>query len=305
MPLECKLEAILERRRAKSLLRNLTIAPPNAIDFSSNDFLSLSTSKVLRAAFLDEIKNAPVAATALGSGGSRLLDGNSTYAEDLERSIAAFHGATAGLLFNSGFDANAGLFACVPQSGDVIVYDAFIHASVHDGMKLSRASKCLPFEHNSVDDLQRVIERCIDKDEGIRTGERHVFVAVEGIYSMDGDLTPLKEILDLVESLLPLKNGHVIIDEAHSTGVVGPNGRGLVCELGVEKRMFARLHTFGKSLACSGGMCAVFVRVFCQMESLFNDSNCPVFARGSTLSYQLCPSAHLYNFSLLPITSSN
>lgn len=252
-PLEKTLQTALDRRCAKSLLRNLTIAPPDAVDFSSNDFLSLSTSSELRAAYMDALSSHSIP-SSLGSGGSRLLDGNSFYAEDLERQIAAFHNAPAGLLFNSGFDANSGFFACVPQPGDVIIYDAYIHASVHDGMKLSRASKHVPFQHNSVPDLRRLLEDCRDAEDSIRQGSRNVFIAVEAIYSMDGDLTPLREIVELVESVLPLNNGHIVIDEAHSTGVVGLLGRGLVCDLGLEDRIFARLHTFGKSLACNGGM---------------------------------------------------
>lgn len=261
VPLEQTLQSILDRRRAQSLLRNLSIASPDAVDFSSNDFLSLSTSKELRNAYLKELSSDANPA-ALGSGGSRLLDGNSAYAEALERQIAAFHSAPSGLLFNSGFDANSGFFACVPQKGDIVLYDAFIHASVHDGMKLSRASKCLPFQHNCISDLSRLLNELKDADELIRAGSRNVFIAVESIYSMDGDLAPLKEIVNLVETALPFKNGHIIVDEAHSTGVLGPCGRGLVCELGLEHHIFARLHTFGKALACTGAilLCSPVVR---------------------------------------------
>lgn len=248
--LERTLQHHLDRRRASSTLRNLTVSPPNAVDFSSNDFLSLSTSPALRAAYLQELQRD--SCFRIGSGGSRLLDGNSEYAEALERDIAAFHNAPAGLLCNSGFDANAGIFACIPQPNDVVVYDAFIHASVHDGMRLSRAKR-IAFEHNSVEDLQRVLEGCVADDDSIQRGRRNVFVAVEAVYSMDGDLAPLKAIVEVVERLLPQRNGHVIVDEAHSTGALGSRGGGLVCELGVEERVFARLHTFGKALACNGG----------------------------------------------------
>ncbi|KAF1993377.1 PLP-dependent transferase [Amniculicola lignicola CBS 123094] len=249
-PLEIALQQHLDRRRASHTLRTLTL-PSQQIDFSSNDFLSLSSSPTLRAAFLQELASAQL---PLGSGGSRLLDGNSKYAEDLERLIAEFHGAEAGLLFNSGFDANAGFFACVPQKGDFVVYDALIHASVHDGMRLSRATKRVSFKHNSVADLRRVLELCLEESGLLREGKSHVFVAVEAIYSMDGDLAPLKEIVELVEAVLPPGCGYVAVDEAHSTGVIGPQGRGLVSELGLEQRVFARLHTFGKALACNGAI---------------------------------------------------
>jgi len=253
LPLERKFKALLDRRRANATLRNLTLAAQH-VDFSSNDFLSLAGNPAFKDAFLQELDTG--AAWPIGSGGSRLLDGNSSYAEDLEREIAAFHGAQTGLLFNSGFDANAGFFACVPQKGDVIVYDELIHASVHDGMRLSRASKLVPFRHNCVEDLRGVLAglmSCGTVGEGIQAGTRHVFVAVEAVYSMDGDLAPLTPIVHAVEDVLPTGTGYVVVDEAHATGVVGPQGRGLVCALGLERRVFARLHTFGKALACNGG----------------------------------------------------
>lgn len=249
-PLDRQLEAILSRRRTNGTLRSLTTTTTHT-DFSSNDFLSLATNASLKAAFLAELASSDI---PLGSGGSRLLDGNSAYAEGLERDIAAFHNAEAGLLFNSGFDANAGFFACVPQRGDVIVYDECIHASVHDGMRLSRAASTLAFAHNDVQDLRRVLEELRREEEGDQgLGERNVFIAVEAVYSMDGDLAPLAEIVDLTDEILGPQQAYIIVDEAHATGVLGPLGRGLVCELGLEKRIFARLHTFGKALACSGG----------------------------------------------------
>jgi 8-amino-7-oxononanoate synthase len=251
--LEAAMESQLLNRRTKSALRSLTTAPPTSTDFSSNDFLSLRQSPALRKAFLCELQNYPD--FPLGSGGSRLLDGNSSYAESLERSIASFHSAPSGLLFNSGYDANAGFFACVPQSGDVVLYDEFIHASVREGMRLSRASKALsgPFRHNCISSLRRRIEGVKEAELEVRCGKRNVFVAVESLYSMDGDLAPLAEIVGVVEKTLEKGNGHVFVDEAHSTGIYGENGRGLVCNLGLEKRVFARLHTFGKALGCNGG----------------------------------------------------
>jgi 8-amino-7-oxononanoate synthase len=248
--LEHQLQDSLDRRRIKSTLRSLTLSRPSLIDFSSNDFLSLSADPKLKAAFIAEIhKSSP-----LGSGGSRLLDGNSEYAEDLERNIARFHGAEAGLLFNSGFDANAGFFACVPQPGDVIVYDELIHASVHDGIHLSRAAKAVSFQHNSLCDLERVLRQLLAESLELKNSKHNVLVAIEAIYSMDGDIAPLKGILDVVDDVLGPGRGCVVIDEAHSTGVLGPRGTGLVSGLGLQHRVFARLHTFGKSLAGNGGM---------------------------------------------------
>jgi 8-amino-7-oxononanoate synthase len=250
--LNAALTRALDNRKSQSTIRSLTIQPPNSVDFSSNDFLSLAASRELRDLYLEELRTGPSTAH-LGSGGSRLLDGNSTYAEQLEDDIADFHRAEKGLLCNSGFDANVGLFSCLPQPRDVIVYDEFIHASVHDGMRLSRAGRKIAFAHNSADALKSVIEQLIDSDEAINAGHRNVFIAVEAVYSMDGDVAPLKDIVDVMHKLLPLGNGHLIVDEAHSNGVLGPRGRGLVCELGLEDQISVRLHTFGKALACNGG----------------------------------------------------
>ncbi|CAI4212326.1 unnamed protein product [Parascedosporium putredinis] len=227
------LSDILARREAKSQRRRLTVVPPNCADFSSNAYLSLATRGDIQ-------RDKP---PLLGSGGSRLLDGNSDFAENLEREIASFHRAQAGLLFNSGFDANVGLFSCVPQPQDTIVYDELIHASVHDGMRgVGRSARY----------LLPITKTLASEDEHVRNGARNVFIAVEGVYSMDGDVAPLQEIVECVESLLPHGNGYIIVDEAHSTGIIGERGRGLVCALGLENRVWARLHTFGKAMSCSG-----------------------------------------------------
>lgn len=252
--MQAKFEHLLQRRQKESKLRDLKASPIGSIDFSSNDFLSLSTSAPLRAQFLQELaRGTPQLGPQLGSTGSRLLDGNSTCSEALEQDIAIFHNGPAGLLANSGFDANVGIFSCLPQPGDVIIYDELIHASVHDGMRLSRAGRLLPFGHNSPPGLREALISCIDDDELLRDGRRSVFVAVESVYSMEGDLAPLTEFLEVMEELCPQKNAHMIVDEAHATGLYGHHGKGRVCELGLERRVFVRLHTFGKALACNGG----------------------------------------------------
>ncbi|KAK9372428.1 pyridoxal phosphate-dependent transferase [Lipomyces chichibuensis] len=240
----------LERRRQRSGLRRLTIAGDNSTDFSSNDFLSLRSSSLLRAAYMKRLRGD----FDLGSGGSRLLDGNSKFAEQLETDIAAFHRAPAGLLFNSGFDANSGLYASVPQSGDIVIYDEYIHASVHEGIRLSRAATRVSFSHNSVASLRATLQSVKRENTSIASGKSNVFIGLESVYSMDGDVAPLVDIVRCVDELLPKKNGYVIVDEAHATGVVGAKGAGLVCELGLENRVFARVHTFGKALSCNGAI---------------------------------------------------
>ncbi|KAK0757997.1 hypothetical protein N5P37_009293 [Trichoderma harzianum] len=264
--LDNTLAAILSSRLSQGRLRRLTIPSSDSVDFSSNSYLSLSSNPAVKAAYVSFIlphlqSSSPEAGFGLGSGGSRLLDGNSAFTEDLERKIAEFHGADAGLLFNSGFEANTGLFACVPQKGDVIVYDELIHASVHDGMKLSRAQR-IAFAHNKVYDAATSSKypsldsllKSLAEDTQVSSGKKNIFIAVEGVYSMDGDLAPLQEIVECVEKRLPQGNGYVIVDEAHSTGIFGRQGRGLVCQLGLEDRIWARVHTFGKAMGCSGAI---------------------------------------------------
>jgi 7-keto-8-aminopelargonate synthetase-like enzyme len=291
-PLERRLLDLLNRRVSNSTLRKLTLPQKGQVDFSSNDFLSLSTSEQLKAAFLEELQRTGL---PQGSGGSRLLDGNSEYAEALEREIARFHGAEAGLLFNSGFDANAGFFACVPQAGDVIVYDELVHASVHDGMRLSRAAKTIPFKHNSVNDLTAVLQGLAAEDEG----ERNTFVAVESIYSMDGDVAPLKEIVAAVEGVVGVERSYVVVDEAHSTGVLGPQGRGLVCDLGLEHRIFARLHTFGKALASNGGALSSLFLFQAYTRLTTRTSHLTRLKDASKLFDQLCAPTDIHNLLIL------
>lgn len=261
-PLDESMRTLLSKRKTKSTLRALSIAPATSIDFSSNDFLSLSKSSLLKAAYLRELECSPN--FRLGSGGSRLLDGNSAYAEQLEKDIADFHRAPSGLLFNSGFDANSGFFSCIPQTGDLIFHDEHIHASVHEGMRLSRAGARVSFAHNSVESLRGKLLEHIQQDAQIQAGFRNVFVAIESLYSMDGDLAPIRQIVDLVEELLPAGNGHIVVDEAHSNGIYGFHGRGIVSSLGLEDRIFARLHTFGKGLACNGAilLCSSLTREY-------------------------------------------
>jgi len=259
--LEAAIDRTLDKRRSQSTIRQLTTNRPNSVDFSSNDFLSLASNEELRRAYLDELLRGP---RNTGSGGSRLLDGNSKYAESLEQEIADFHGAPAGLLCNSGFDANVGLFSSLPQPGDVVIYDEFIHASVHDGMRLSRAGKCICFVHNDASALRSVLQQLVLDDILVQNGKRNVFVAVETVYSMDGDVAPLKKIVGLMKEMLPARNGYLIVDEAHSTGIYGPKGRGMVSELGLEREVTVRLHTFGKALACNGAvlLCSPVIRQY-------------------------------------------
>jgi 8-amino-7-oxononanoate synthase len=215
----------LESRAKEGLLRRL-VQKKAAVDFSSNDYLGFVRDNILTPASLES-----------GATGSRLLSGNREFTEQTEQEIAIFHNAEAALIFNSGYDANLGVFSSIPGRGDTILYDALCHASIRDGIRLSFAD-AYSFEHNDVDSLKRKLGR----------GTGKVFVAVESVYSMDGDLCPLKEFGQICRET----GAHLIVDEAHATGVFGEKGEGLVQAQRLESEVFARVHTYGKALGCHG-----------------------------------------------------
>ncbi|KAF9048879.1 pyridoxal phosphate-dependent transferase [Panaeolus papilionaceus] len=260
--LEAKLSKALASRDERWIRRRLpdpNTSPSSTsihqlVDFSSNDYLSLTKSSALRDLVLKRLSEAP---DILGSGGSRLLVNGRAHAA-LEERLRSFFNAEAALLFNSGFDANVGFFSCIPQPGDALVYDEYIHASVHDGMRASRVShdSRFSFRHNDVTDLRNVLLRLSQTRSDLKEGRSSIFVSVESLYSMDGTFAPLKEIVEVIEVVFPLRNAYLVVDEAHSTGVYGPQGRGRVAMLGLENRVLARLHTFGKALAATGAVVA-------------------------------------------------
>ena len=229
----------LQKREEQNALRKLVVNE-QLIDFCSNDYLGFARNKELLEATQNELATYNnQLLTNVGSTGSRLLAGNSVYVENLEKKIATFHNAEAGLIYNSGYDANVGLFSSIGQKGNTIIYDELIHASVHDGIKLSSASAFL-FRHNDVKHLE----------ERLKIVQGIIYVAVESVYSMDGDVSFLKEISDLCKKY----NANLIVDEAHATGITSNNGKGVVEALGIEKLVFARVHTFGKAMGCHGAI---------------------------------------------------
>ncbi|QDA58856.1 aminotransferase class I/II-fold pyridoxal phosphate-dependent enzyme [Hymenobacter jejuensis] len=237
-PLLSRLAQHLTKREAEGTRRHLTLPATGLVDFSSNDYLGLAKSETLS----EKIKSYILDSQFLtGSTGSRLLTGNSAAAEALEAHLAEFHRAEAALLFNSGYAANMGFFTAVPRRGDTIFYDEASHASVKDGIRGSFAT-AYSFRHNDLDDLARRLPRA--------TGA--VFVAVEALYSMDGDQAPLRELADFCQ-----QHGlYLVVDEAHTNGIYGPRGEGLVAALGLEDQVFARVLTFGKALGSQGAAVA-------------------------------------------------
>lgn len=221
-----KLRYKIAKRKEEGTLRSLS-SFNDFVDFFSNDYLGLSRIEI------------PMEETFFGGTGSRLISGTQTSTLDSETELAHFYGAEAALMFNSGYDANLGFFSAIPQRGDTVVYDELIHASVRDGIRLGFASS-ISFKHNDVTDLELKI----------RKSKGTVYVAVEALYSMDGDLAPLAQISEVTERL----NAYLVVDEAHSSGVFGEKGKGLVSELQLEPAVFAKLITFGKAYGAHGGL---------------------------------------------------
>ena len=229
------LKNALDFRKQENAYREL-VPERDLVDFCSNDYLGFSKNPAIQLAIQTELSK--VQNKNIGATGSRLLTGNSRYAENVESNIAAFHKAESALFFNSGYDANIGLLSCIAKKTDTIIYDSLSHASIIDGVKLSIAGKKFKFAHNSISDLEKKIKHS--------TG--NIFVVVESLYSMDGDFAPLKEI----EEICAKNNALLIIDEAHANGIFGENGSGIVCEHGLENKVFARIHTFGKAIGAHG-----------------------------------------------------
>ena len=226
----------LSTHQRTGLLRQLRTSDEMA-DFCSNDYLGFARSSDLKEAIqraTAETGNLPSGAT-----GSRLLAGQTTLADDVEQELSVFYQTEAALIFNSGYDANLGLLACLPKAGDTLLTDELIHASMIDGARLSYATRHR-FRHNDLNDLEAKLQQA--------TG--HVFVAVESVYSMDGDLAPLPELADLCDRY----GAALVVDEAHATGVYGEQGEGLVVALGLQERVLARVHTFGKGLGVHGAV---------------------------------------------------
>ncbi|VUC23263.1 unnamed protein product [Clonostachys rosea] len=233
---ERNLEAALDLRRAEGGFFKIQtgLPAPDSVDFSTLDVLSLTSSGTMRRAYLEELARHPE--FKLNDGSSRLMS-DSAYTDAAEREIAEFHGAGTALMLKSGWDANGAIMTAIPRPGDAIVYDELIHASVHEGMNLSLAATKVAFKHNDVESFREVLLNIRDTQQLIREGKRCVLVSVESVYSMDGDVVPLKELVQIGKEIFPEGVVQYIIDEAHSTGVIGEGGKGLVNYLGLEKEI--------------------------------------------------------------------
>jgi 8-amino-7-oxononanoate synthase len=229
-----RLKGELAGLEANSQLRHLQVLPE--LNFSSNDYLGLSADPRLREAVVAAL----AAGSPVGSTGSRLLSGHAAVWEALESQLAEFVCAEEALYFSSGYAANVGLFSSVLRPDDVVFSDSANHASIIDGIRLSGARKVI-FPHLDLNVLEDELRQPL-------AGAGQKFLAVESVFSMDGDRAPLADLVALAERY----GANLIVDEAHATGVFGPQGRGLVAAAEAEGRVFAVVHTCGKALAGMG-----------------------------------------------------
>jgi 8-amino-7-oxononanoate synthase len=227
------LDALATRGRLRAL------KPTQGIDFASNDYLGLARSDLIR----DIAAQALQRGVAPGAGAARLLRGNDPEFEELEAEAARHFGAPSALFLANGYTANLAIFSALPQTRDLVLHDELIHASARDGLRLG-AAEARPFRHNDPTAAQ----------DAIRTwraggGKGHVWIAVESLYSMDGDRAPLGSLAEIARE----EGAFLIIDEAHATGVWGPSGRGLAAPFAPDENAIS-LHTCGKALGTSGAL---------------------------------------------------
>jgi len=225
-----KMRKLIDDRRRNGALRTLSPAV-GRVDLFSNDYLG-----VARRSFPPLQVEIPLHQSN-GSTGSRLLSGECELFQRTEKELAERCGAESALLFASGYTANLGLLASVPDRHDTVLYDELVHASIRDGIRLSHAQS-YSFRHNDCDDLERKILRA--------KGE--IFIVVESVYSMDGDCAPLRDLVAIARRT----GARLIVDEAHSTGIFGERGEGLCASMGINDDLFAVVHTFGKAVGSHG-----------------------------------------------------
>jgi 8-amino-7-oxononanoate synthase len=230
---ERALDALSRRGRLRAL------EPAHGLDFTSNDYLGLAQSRELAEA----VEAALARGVPVGAGGSRLLRGNHSEHELLEQEASEFFGGETALYFGGGFIANSALLSTLPSRGDVIIYDELIHASAHEGMRLSKAH-AKSVRHNDTQDFEDAITTW--RASG---GVGQPWIVVESLYSMDGDVAPIAELAQIADR----HGAMLVIDEAHATGVLGPDGRGLAADLEGRENVIT-VHTCGKALGAMGAL---------------------------------------------------
>lgn len=224
----------LAQRKEANALRELSLLK-DGVDFFSNDYLGFAKSKGINYQaneIIDKLVNKN------GSTGSRLLSGNNELVVETEKELARFYKADSALLFNSGFAANVGILSTIPIAGEVVLFDELSHASIREGLRLTRA-KNYKFKHNSLNDLERLLKK----------QKATCYVVVESVYSMDGDQSNINDFIKLCEKY----KAYLIVDEAHGVGVVGEDFKGGAYKINSDY-LLARIVTFGKAFGAHGAV---------------------------------------------------
>jgi 8-amino-7-oxononanoate synthase len=234
--LEARVRAHLRTLDSDHLRR--MVSPPNGIDLSSNDYLGLAAHPLVKQHTVEAVTREGV-----GSTGSRLLRGHRTAFDDVERAFAAWKGTERALYFSSGYLANIAAIATFAGRADVVFADRLNHASLRDGLRLSKA-KGVVFPHNDVDALARLLRTT--------SGHGQTFVVTESLFSMDGDTPPLREYAAACRASGAL----LIVDEAHAVGIYGVRGSGLIEETGIARDVFLSINAAGKALGVAGAFVA-------------------------------------------------
>ena len=233
----------LELDRLEQNGRHRALQAPAGIDFSSNDYLGYS-KRTWPARELNGLPICPTGPDLPRSGiASRLLRGQHPIWDDVETKLAAWHQAEAALVMTCGYAANEGLLSTIIEAGDLVFSDQCNHASIIDGLRLSRAEKIV-FAHNDLNEVETLMRQRTP----VRRAHQAWFIVTESLFGMEADASPLREMAELAERY----QAHVIVDEAHATGCFGPAGSGLVDALGLRNRILASVHTGGKALAVPG-----------------------------------------------------
>jgi glycine C-acetyltransferase len=239
----------LEQLKARGLFRPLRVlgsAQDTEVVVDGKRVLNLSSNNYLVLTTHPKLKQAMVRATEVwgaGSGAVRTIAGTMSVHEEFERKLAGFKHTEASLVFQSGFTENVGVLQVLVGEGDVIISDELNHASIIDGIRLSKAERSI-FKHRDMDDLERHLEKHRDK--------RVRLVVSDGVFRMDGDIAPLKAIVELAEAHQAL----VMVDDAHASGVLGKNGRGSVNHFGLDGRVDLQIGTLSKAIGVLGGYVA-------------------------------------------------
>lgn len=273
--LETYLDAQIDGLKAAGTLRHLRVVDgpqgPRAvvdgravINLSSNNYLGLATHPKLT-----EAACAAAREFGAGSGAVRTIVGTLAMHEELERRLAAFKGTEAALVFQSGFTANQGVLGPLLEDGDLVISDALNHASIIDGVRLTKAARAI-YQHNDMDDLRRVLSE---------TAGRHkkTLIVTDGVFSMDGDIAPLDKIADLAHEFGAI----TMVDDAHASGVMGAHGRGTVAHFGIpHDRWDISVGTLSKAVGVVGGYVACSQKLRTLMEHrarpfLFSTSHPP------------------------------